>query len=193
MTLAHPSPRKVTLLLALAGVYLLNVAAQVTAPMNVVPICDVLRDPSLFDGKVIAVRGEHIVGGHGLYLGGRDCPDGLTTKGYRWPSLIWIVNIEEEMERRGYAPSQYMRALREIDNVSRGELQRKGAGAKIARVEVTFVGLFETHHDFENAVFQRPDGTIVGAGFGQVPGAPGQLFVQSAKDVSVQFESSSKP
>jgi hypothetical protein len=185
-------PRTVTLLLALAGVISLDVGAQEAPPLKVVPICDVLRNPSLFNGKVIAVRGEQIVGGHGLYLGGENCSDVLTTKGYRWPSLIWIVNSEEEMERRGYTLSQYMQALREIDDVRRGELQRTGAGAKIARVEVTYVGLFETHRDFDGAVFQRPDGSVVGAGFGQVPGAPGQLFVQSARDVSIEFESSSK-
>jgi hypothetical protein len=91
----------------------------------------------LFNGKITAIRGEHLVGGHGLYLRGGNCSDVLATKGYRWPSLIWIVNIEEDMERRGHNLGQYMEALHEIDKVSRAELQRKGTGAKIARVEAT--------------------------------------------------------
>ena len=85
-----------------------------------------------------------------------------------------------------------MQAIREIEKVTRSELERRGTGAKIARVEVTFVGLFETHRDFDSAVFHRPDGSVVGAGFGQVPGAPGELFVQSVKDISTEFESDSK-
>ena len=49
-------------------------------------------------------------------------------------------------------------------------------------------GLLETRADLGSTVFRRPDGTVVGAGFGQVPGAPGQLFVDSVKDIVVEFE-----
>lgn len=182
---------RLLVILAFAGVLLSDATAQEGSSPPVVPICDVLRNPPLFNGKVIAIRGERLVGGHGLYLAGPNCADVVGTKGYRWPSFIWIENGRKEMESRGYSMDEYEKAILEIGRVSRSALERKGPGAKIARVEVTLVGLFETHRDFDSAVFARPDGSIVGAGFGQVPGAPGQLFVKSVRDISVEFETGS--
>ncbi len=183
-------PFKAAFVLLLAGSCQVNVTAQQQPSHPFIPICDVLRNPSSFNGKVIAVRGERLVGGHGLYLRGENCSDILTTKGYRWPPMIWIVNIKERIERQGYDFEQYNQAILDIDHAERAALQRKGPAAKIARVEVTFVGLFETHSDFDSAVFYRVDGSSAGVGFGPLSGAPGQLFIQSAQDITVEFEGS---
>jgi hypothetical protein len=67
------------------------------------------------------------------------------------------------------------------------ERQRRGKGASSEKVTVTFVGLFETREDLDSVVFQRPDGSLVGIGFGQAPGAPGQFFIDSVKDIVVEF------
>jgi len=177
-------PMKSVLLFA---AYMLAVRAQEAVPIRTMAICDLLRNPSQYNGKVIALTGLYSPGGHGLYLRGEGCDGVLVTKGYQWPSLVWIVSSEEEMRRRGRAIAPYMQALFQVAAISRRELLRKGSGAKIAKVTVTFVGLFETRDDLANAVFQRPDGTVVGAGFGQVPGAPGQFFVDSVKNVEVEL------
>src|SRR5215469_9630827 len=161
-------PMKSVLLFAACA---LTVRAQEVVQVRTMAICDLLRNPSQYNGKVIALTGLYSPGGHGLYLRGEGCDGVLVTKGYQWPSLVWIVSSEEEMRRRGRAIAPYMQALFQVATTSRRELLRKGPGAKIAKVTVTYVGLFETRDDLANAVFPRPDGTVVGAGFGQVPGA----------------------
>ena len=60
--------------------------------------------------------------------------------------------------------------------------------SRIKSVTVTYTGFFETYENLEAVVVRRPDGSLVGFGFGQVPGAPGQLFVDSVRDVTVELE-----
>jgi hypothetical protein len=163
-------------------------AAQPTQDGKATAICDVLHQPSAYNGRVVAIRGGYFVGGHGLYLKGEDCDGALVTKGYRWPSLIWIVNTVEEMQRRGRTLDQYMRAVLAVDEATQRELLSARAGTRVRSVTVTYIGLFETYENLEASVVRRPDGSVIGFGFGQVPGAPGQLFVDSIKDITVELE-----
>jgi len=167
--------------------------AQEPVPNTTISICDLLRDPSMYNGEVISLRGVYFPGGHGLYLKGEGCDGTLNTRGYRWPSLVWIVNNEQEMQRHGRSMERYLQALVQVADAGRRELLRKSPGAKIGRVIVTYTGLFETRDDLASAVFQRPDGSVVGIGFGEAPGAPGQLFVDSVKDIAVEFEPATNP
>jgi hypothetical protein len=160
-------------------------------PLKTLHVCEILRDPSAFNGKIIAVRGVYLAGGHGLYLSEQDCKAPLVTKTYRWPSVIWVPLSEKEFQTRGLSFQRALKAEVEIGNARRGAEERRPNGIKIEKVTVTYVGLFETHAHFDDKVVQRPDGSQVGIGFGQVPGAPGQLFVDTVKDIVVEFQPAS--
>jgi len=150
-------------------------------------VCELLQDASKYNGKIIAIRGEYYVGGHGLYLRSTECDGILTTKGYRWPSSIWISLTQSEYEERRMNFGHEIEAQFEIGAARQKQKQRAGRDATSEKVTLTFLGLFETRENLESAVFRRPDGSLVGIGFGQVPGAPGQLFIDSVKDIVVEF------
>jgi hypothetical protein len=158
-----------------------------------VTVCELLQDPTKYNGKTIALRGEYSVGGHGLYLRGPDCDGLLITRGYRWPSSIWISLTREEYQQRSMRFEHLLDVQVEVGAVRERERQRRGKGATSEKVTVTFVGLFETREDLDSLVFRRPDGSLVGIGFRQVPGAPGQLFIDSVKDIVVEFGQGATP
>jgi len=174
---------KSTIILGLALVCAPLAIGQQT--LKTITVCELLQDPTKYNGKTIALRGEYSVGGHGLYLRGPDCDGLLITKGYRWPSSIWISLTRKEYQKRSMSFEHLLDAQIEVGAVR--ERQRRGKGASSEKVTVTFVGLFETREDLDSVVFQRPDGSLVGIGFGQAPGAPGQFFIDSVKDIVVEF------
>ena len=153
--------------------------AQVEVPVKTVTVCEVLRTPTTFNGQIISVRGVYSPWEHGLYLRGEDCEGILVTHGFKWPSVISIVNQQRELESRGRSIDGLLRANEELSTTIKRELQRNGPGVKVAKIKVTYTGLFETHEDLEG----RP-----GDGFGALNSAPGQLYVESMKDIVVEFE-----
>jgi len=173
----------------LLGVVAICGAATIAFAQSAVPkdigVCDLFRDPSRYNGKRIAVRGVYHPGGHGLYLDGGDCGEVLTTRGYRWPSRIWVPLARDEYLSRGLSIQGEVDAEIEIATARSREGQRRGGAGVIERVTVTYVGLFETHNDLGAAVVQGP--IPRGVGFGQGLTAPGQLFVTAVRDILVEF------
>ena len=93
--------------------------------------------------------------------------------------MIFISLTQKQMESRGRNIANAITAMDQLSAAIRTQLQLKGPDAKVARVRVTYVGLFETHQDIEN----RP-----GDGFGPLNAAPGQMYVDSVRDIVVEFD-----
>ena len=161
--------------------------AQTQESHQTITICELLRDSSKYNGKVVAVPGEYFAGGHGLYLRGSDCDGILTTRGYRWPALIWISPMEKEFTSRGLNFYHASRAEIEIATVRERERQRIGVDWNSEKVTLTYVGLYETREHFDREVGRGRDGKLVANGFGPGNTAPGQLFVDSVKDIAVDI------
>lgn len=171
-------------------VYVFLAGAQDATLPKSMTVCDLLRDPAKYNGKVIAVRGTYLIGGHGLYLHGEGCDGVLTTKGHPWPPIIWLSLSQQEMEQHGQS---FDRALKAEDQVSAArerekQFRRDRGSPGRERVTLTYIGLFETRDNLENEVGRAPNGTTVVNGFGPGNSAPGQLYVQSVKDIVVEFE-----
>lgn len=158
---------------------------QATQPGEL-SVCDLFRDPPRYNGKQVAVRGVYQPGGHGLYLEGGLCGDVLITRGYQWPSRIWIPLTADEYRSRGLRIQDEVEAELQIAAIRARENQERGGPNLSERVTVTYVGVFETHNDLSAAVVQGP--MPRGIGFGQGLSAPGQLFVISVKNILVEFE-----
>ena len=162
--------------------------AQQGPPEGTISICDLLRRPSRYNGKTIAVRGTYFVGGHGTYLKGEGCDGVLVTKGHPWPSVIWLSLSREETERRGL---DYEHKLRAEADMSAAVFRARAARdfkSDVAKVTLTYVGLFETRDGFDAQIGKPDDAAGVEEGFGDQGYAPAQLFVDSVKDIVVELK-----
>ena len=162
---------------------------QIQEPKEIT-VCELLRDSARYNGKTISVRGEYFVGDNGLYLRGLNCGRGLITKGYTWPALIWLSDSAAEFARRGLDAKQFVNSVIQIGKARSG---RAGSGVGNERVTLTYTGLFETRKNLADFVRNLPDGSVTGDGFGPVPGAPGQLFVQAVDEIVVELEPAAAP
>jgi hypothetical protein len=157
-------------------------AQEITFPKTM-SVCDVLQALTKYNGKAIAVRGTYSPWEHGLNLRGEECEGTLVSQGFKWPSIISIALGQKEVESHGRDVRNVVKTTDELSAAIKRELQRRGPSAKVARVKVTYVGLFETHNDLDS----RP-----GDGFGPLNAAPGQLYVDSIRDIVVEFEESTR-
>jgi len=73
-------------------------------------VCELLRAPSKFNGKRIAVRGLTTSYEHGQYLAGEECETLPLTAGRDWPALIWIVRGDKQFRQRGVDPAGFLAA-----------------------------------------------------------------------------------
>lgn len=184
--------RTVVSLLAIAAV----AGAQKTEAPETINVCDLLRNPVKYNGKVVDIRGVYFPGGHGLYLQGDNCEGVLVTKGYKWSSLVYLPLSAATYSRNGDVLSEekrlddekVRRALDETAAMMASEA-RKGNGAELSRFIVTYRGLLETLDNFDREVGRAPDGRWVANGFGPGASAPAQLFINSVKSVVAEFRS----
>ena len=159
-------------------------------------VCELLKNPAKLNRRVLALRGEYLPGAHALYLAGIDlqskggpyCDNVLRTKGKSWQSVVLVVNSREETEARGFDHRKFVNTLNEIHLASIRASRRYGRNAKVARITVTFVGWFETRDSFDGSMDQREGQGPGEHGFGDQDTAPGQMFVESVKDIVVEFE-----
>ena len=145
-----------------------------------ITVCEVLKDPVRYNGKMVAVRGRVVSTGEGTWLIGEGCTDTIETAGYKWSASIWLESRKGE-------------ALHEVD-FSRDEvaftkfaalLKSKGDdGSK--KLVATYLGLFETYEDLAQRIVKYPSGELKGVGFGHLDSAPGQLIVRSVSLTDVQ-------
>jgi hypothetical protein len=105
--------------------------------------------------------------------------------------MIWLSLSRETMQRRGQNFELAQQAEQDIGAARARRRQQYPEAGVTEEVTVTYTGLFETHDDFESAAIQGPDG-IVGIGYGPAPGVPGQLYVQSVRDIVVEYREGKK-
>jgi hypothetical protein len=140
--------------------------AQKPGVTDTVSVCDLLRQPAKYNGKIVSASGIYFPGGHGLYLKGDNCEEILITKGFKWPSLIWLPLGDRGFQDRGLSVERLRKALDETGRLMNRESARKGNGVKVSKIIVTCRGRFETHDDLELRIFRRPDGSFMADGFG---------------------------
>ena len=181
--------------LALPAITAHTIAVQpASSPPPTMTVCELLRAPSTYNHKMIAIRGLYVVGGHATFLGGVDCEGVVVTKGLRWPSLVYIAGAREEIESHGMTVEHLGKVRMQIALAKSSEAQIRGEDQERAKVVLTLIGRFETRDTFDADNGKPEDGTPVETGFGDgAPGAPGQLCVDSVKDIVVTFDKTPPP
>ena len=157
---------------------------QETEPISV---CDVLRDPVKYNGKMIAVRGFLISTDEGHWLNG-DCEEPLITNGYKWKSAIWPESPSSRSALHKVAFEEDFEAETAMYAVRNREMK----DPRHDRLWVTYIGLLETRQSMDIEVFVRPNGERQPVGFGHLGGAPAQILIKTVKDIVVEHLADSK-
>lgn len=157
------------------------VALQLRSPTDgtVIDICDVLRNPVSFNGKVVAIRGFFSDTDEGNWLMG-ECPVPLSTAGYVWKSHIFLIPPGSNFVLHATEYSEDTAALKAFAD----KLKRRKDPIR-DKVLVTVVGKIETRENLEMEVYRDRDGRVRPAGFGHMNGAPAQLVLKTVRDVSI--------
>jgi hypothetical protein len=162
---------------------LMSVEAQ-ERPAESVPVakplsvCDLLTDPSKYNGHVVAVRGLVTGTDEGAWLKADvACKKPLTTYGFTWPQYLWLEIADTPLivGRVGFQTDAA--ALRKIDI----ETRRMSLDYEKDRIRLTYVGVFETR-DYKPSDI----GINRAYGFGHMNAAPGQIVIRTVKDLEVE-------
>jgi hypothetical protein len=148
-----------------------------------ISVCDALHNASQYNGKIVALRG-YFRPGHGGWING-DCKEQITTvSGLKWPNDIWVLGPRSAaMHALSFDLDE--RAMEEM----RDKLSREIKDRERDRIWVTYIGLFETWDNLKTAEYKDARGNPRLAGFGHLGGSPAQLFIKTAKDVTVEHAS----
>jgi hypothetical protein len=145
-------------------------------------VCDVLRDPLKYDGRMILLEGDLYATDEGGWMAASACPARFVTGGHVWPnsiSLQWDPYDKHNLHQVGfiYDEASERRALAKADS-----LKRKYPGKRLRWI---YEGLLETRRDWAAFLARYPNGTSQYIGFGHLGEAPAQLIVKAINDVSV--------
>ena len=146
---------------------------------RVVTVCELMKDLKSFNGKILAVRGELSTGPEEFTVRDDKCGYRLVTEGHSWPCALWLTppgglaetpvnfRVDETAFRQFWATVNEARAKR-----------------KSARVVATFVGKLETRTRFYGG--PGANSPWIGNGFGHLNAYPGQVVLQTVKDVLIE-------
>jgi hypothetical protein len=159
-----------------AIVRLLSAAQPPAAP--ILSVCELLKDRTQYDGKMVIVRVEEAGSSEGGWLVDRSCSGSLAISGRDWGWEIALVSPDFAAK-----PVEF-----QYDKQAEERLQREFKKLKVdvrkVHVFVTYEGIFET----------RPDShlTCRGCGFGHLGGSPTQLVVKTERDLVVKRRQTKK-
>jgi hypothetical protein len=154
--------------------------AQESDP-ETITVCDALRDPLQYNGKIVALRGYLVSTDEGSWLNG-DCKERLkTTSDLEWPNAVWVGGPRSAAIHN----LTFERDERAMEQV-RKQIAQAAKGLERYRIWVTYIGLFETWTNIKAAVYLDKSGSPRLAGFGHLGSAPAQLFIKTAEDAVVE-------
>jgi hypothetical protein len=151
-------------------------------------VCDVLRGPLEYDGRLINIRGVLRGTDEGEWLVGEGCSGTLVTDGYVWPTGIWLT-------APGYRGVLHLIDFKlDEDSGRRFSRRYKHLNKRVPEncIISTLTGLFETRRDWSKFKAVYPNGAWKLLGFGHLGEAPGQLVIKSEDDVAVDPNCSAK-
>jgi hypothetical protein len=167
-------------MLSLTAIFVSGLALLYAAPVpSVKPldVCEVLRSPVSFNGKLVSIRGLLRATDHGAWIVGERCPGVLTTQGYTWRSIIFLAypNSADALHEVDFDCDREAR-----HNLTMQIEQRSKTGYD--KVLVTVVGMLETRANLDLQIYRDPSGGVRPAGFGHMVEAPAQVVVKTFKD-----------
>jgi hypothetical protein len=134
-------------------------------------ICELLKDPSAYRGKLVTVTGIY-------WYGLREsCPKPLVTRNHTWPTAIDMVQSDIPGAPGEEAP--FTTDTKSWDHLQLFVLQEARAGRR-EEIWVTVVGMLRAPESYV-----RKNGQAFG-GYGHLGGYPAQLVVKAVLDIAIK-------
>jgi hypothetical protein len=136
-------------------------ALQDPSSLTVIPICDLFQNLAEWRGKRIAVRGDLVGTGEGVWIT-ESCEGGFVTDGYRWPVSLWygIPAYYSSKTARLYEP-------RQPPPLNSDELSQHRS----------YVGFLRMRSEY--TVRRLPNGVYLTNGFGHLNSSAAELIVET--------------
>jgi hypothetical protein len=134
--------------------------AQGTRDMTV-EVCDIVKDPSKWNGKKVRVRG-YVENG----LRSNFCSGSLVTEGFKWPAAVNLVAVEGISSKKGAA-----RTLGELYEM----LEATDGYPSESRVYATVVGQIRARDRYFRV---KTHYGFLGNGFGHLGFFPAEIIVE---------------
>jgi len=141
-------------------------------------ICEILKDPAPWNGKMIEVTGP-IVSVQDYWVMGTGCDGMLEVKSTKFLSGFVL-------EYPSNKATHYHKVNFDWDQASRAELNTLADEAKRTKRKViaTVVGMFETQVPIDKLIDMTAPYKY--RGFGHMGGAPGQIIVKTIKNMRIE-------
>lgn len=147
-----------------------------------ISVCDAIANRIKYQYRLVSVRGTLRSTPEGSWLDAHDCKIDLKTRGYSWPTSIWIESDSRIYRQMGldfpYHKEVYQELGRQIRSLSKDPEREY--------VWLTYIGVLETDLDLESRVISYPSGYVMGFGFGHGGESPARLFVKAFEDLNVK-------
>lgn len=157
------------------------------ASIPTLSVCEALSHASEYDGKMVRIRDRVVGTDEGTWFVGEECPGVFVTQGKVWPSTIAWTMPDSNCAKHSCAPFIRSAVDFKFDWESRKRLEKKWLEIRKRLpdrcIAVTYTGIFEAWSKANSRIPHR-DGWIEISGYGHLNGAPAQLVLKSADDVS---------
>ena len=175
--------------LSLSAVLVAQSGNKESSILPVLTVCEILARPLQYDGQLIHIRDVVRGTDEGAWFAGEQCPGVFVTEGIVWPSLISLEVPGHTMPQLHSVDFNYDLASQDRLIPKYKQLKRYLSEDCIAW---TYTGVFETRKDWSGPEAKTIDQGRL-RGFGHLNGAPGQLLLKSADDVSALPKCKPKP
>ena len=137
-----------------------------------ISVCDLLEHGGDQRGHMVTVKGNLHMGPEEFALYGVDCPFVLETKGYKWPTAVWLTPPGGVPEER----VNFVVDKQAMEEFPRDVAKFYAANPAALYVPVVVVGKFEFPRKFVGGI--GTNGRWVGNGYGHLNFYPGQIVIR---------------
>jgi hypothetical protein len=141
---------------------------------EVVGVCDILKDPPRWKGRLVAVRGYYDFGLRDV----NPCARTFITEGYQWPEAIDLTSASETVRPSEIGTKEKAFSLGEFYDRLRSERKNDGPGGLLV---ATFYGRLNAR---EKYVRVKTNYGLLANGFGHLGAFPVQLSVYIVQDIA---------
>ena len=151
------------------------------ADVPTLTVCQALAHASEYDGKMVRIRDRVLATDEGTSFFGQECPGIFTSSGKVWPSVVaWTMPTESGFIFHSVNFRFDWESGKRVDK----EWERLRKQFPDRCIAVTYTGMFESWSPDKARKTYTNGTTVEIPGFGHLNGAPAQLILQSANDVS---------
>ena len=147
--------------------------------------CDIFADPLSWNGKLVSVSGDVVLGMEIFALNLANCPNVPTSHGLKWPTSIHLVG--RSLGVSGYPTDRTSKDffMEILELVRKAYFPRWSAATPKPRIKATLVGVLRISDRFGKFLQEGDQGPYLDGGYGHFGMFPVQLEFVAVEEVSL--------